>query len=66
MLVLHRLSSNDTGIKLCIIFATTHNLSGVGHHEALKQRPAVHQECVTNGFDYLQSVICDVAEMAAP
>jgi hypothetical protein len=41
-------------------------LSSVGPHEALKQRPAVHQKCVTKGFDYLQPVICDVAEMAAP
>jgi hypothetical protein len=47
-------------------FRADEQSSSVGHHEALKQRPAVHQECVTNGFDYLQSVVGHVTEMAAP
>jgi hypothetical protein len=28
-------------------------LSSVGHHEALKQPPAVHPECVTKGSNHL-------------
>jgi hypothetical protein len=28
-------------------------LSSVGHHEALKPPPAVHQECVTKGSNHL-------------